>query len=1181
MARGGEHKPTMDRRNFLKTGGAAGLTWIACGGLAEVVASSRTLAGPQAGHDENPNWASDAFKPKAQASSYFADPPWGYVPENIFNDDDRAGWEAGEQLGGAWVQIDFAAPRTVGELWILGRPRARDVVGSDPYLATFSRTQYYACPRKVRCTLSDGSGIAAELRDADFYQIIRFPDAGTSTFVRIQIEDVWGRAGTLETGIAKVKVFPGRHQQSFEVDVHAMYDLRNGKAVQTATLEITNPDEAVEGARLGVSANGDALVEMPLASIPARAVIRQQVWIPALPGGVEIKVKIVAGTSSFGSGRSLTIPPLKSYFDGGTFAIHCTCHNDLGWLDTQQKTGDFRSEKIILPALELLKQYPEFCYSMESPVYLMEFLERHPERREEIASYMREGRFAWGASYVQCLEVHVGPEKLVRQFYLGRRWLRKNFPGVDTHTYFKTDPPGLSIQMPQILRKAGVKYLLQGRMPFGFYWWQGLDGSVIFTYGLTATPLSDPLDAKNNEGWLKFAEQREYYYQPRHLPHDLIYDYWFDYLVPQPELPPYVRNQNAAMQKVATLWNETSSSGSQLHPPRMSFTSAERFFDEFTRHELNLTTLRGDWPLNWAYYDEPSHREGLLAGRLAHNRLLTAERIYAALSLDTGFDDYPQQGLEDAWRANCWPDHGWGGNKGVITDAVFVASYEKSSELADGLLRGAGTKLAATRRGWESGPSFVVFNPLNWERTDLAEVRFELPAGWEGFSLLDEAGENVPFEIVDRSPVMGRSTGEPPALNFVFVAHAVPSLGYRTYTVRPAPRAGGFTPMSGDVAENSFFKLTLGAGGIKSLYDKRGDWEVFKTGKFDAGEVIQLTALGYAWDDPQDISMADFDQTSRHPFPVKTFTRTPVRVTAIREAEFKHFRLRQLLHLYHAIDRIDLELQILDWDGQKERELRVVFPVNLDAARITYEVPFGKVELGQDELDFSLLPADPLRTWFEQVPYGAKRELRYREAINWIDASDEHYLGHGCLSASDTTVHLFADDTDHPISQTLLQHVLLCTRKSQAWNPLNWFTQEGTHRYRVSLMPHAANWRKRYQEAIGFNYPLAAFPKQKGRPANGTAGASGSFLELQPANLVITALKKSEDGEQIALRFYEAEGFGCEAHIRFSKPIAHAWQANLIEDKEGALPLEEAGSLRLAVKPWEIVTLVLAFAASP
>ena len=112
--------------------------------------------------------------------------------------------------------------------------------------------------------------------------------------------------------------------------------------------------------------------------------------------------------------------------------MNCTCHNDLGWLNTQEKTADFRSSDIILPALGLLKQYPEFLYSMECTAYLMEFLSRHPELRDEMAANMQNRRFTWGASYVECQEVHVGPEKLVRQFYFGRLWLKNTFPGVDT-----------------------------------------------------------------------------------------------------------------------------------------------------------------------------------------------------------------------------------------------------------------------------------------------------------------------------------------------------------------------------------------------------------------------------------------------------------------------------------------------------------------------------------------------------------------------------------------------------------------------------------------------------------------------------------------------------------------------------------------------------------------------------
>jgi len=44
---------------------------------------------------------------------------------------------------------------------------------------------------------------------------------------------------------------------------------------------------------------------------------------------------------------------------------------------------------------------------------LTEFLDRHPERREEMARLMREKKFVWGGSYVENLEVRVGPENLV------------------------------------------------------------------------------------------------------------------------------------------------------------------------------------------------------------------------------------------------------------------------------------------------------------------------------------------------------------------------------------------------------------------------------------------------------------------------------------------------------------------------------------------------------------------------------------------------------------------------------------------------------------------------------------------------------------------------------------------------------------------------------------------------
>ena len=1162
----------MDRRDFLKSAGIAGLSYGVTGLFLHWAGTTRLeAADPSPDEIANPNWAQSSFKPQAKASSYFIDPPWGYQPANVFDPDMHIGWESNEQLSGAWLEVSFPSPHPVSELWILGQPIVRDVAGSDPYLDTYSRAAFYAPPRHVRCTLGDGSTVQAELRPIPIFQIIQFPKQHQTASIRIEVEDVWGKPGARETGIAKLEVFPHAHVTGFAVGVHAMYDVHDGKPEQAATLEIVNPGNEFAGARLTISSDHATLKEIPLQPIPAQSVSHQPIWIPAPYEDVVMEFKIEDGAAEFGSRQRLKVPAYRSYFDGGKFSIHCTCHNDLGWLNTQAKTADFRSEKIILPALKLLEQYPDFRYSMESTTYLMEFLERHPEKHDEMYQVMRQGRFAWGASYVQCLEVHVGPEKLARQFYCGRRWLRENFPGVDSQTYYKTDPPSLTLQMPQILRKAGIKYLIQGRMPFGFYHWAAPDGSTIFTYGLTATPLADPLDAKGHEGWLKYAEQREYYYAPRALPRDFIYDYWFDYFIPQPGLPGYVQEQNTATARFAESWNNhfASDPARQIHPPRMEFTCLEKFFDGFTREPLNITTLEGDWPLNWAYYDEPGHREGLLAGRLSHNRLLSAERICAALGVKDGFGDYPQKEFTDAWMTLCWPDHGFGGNLGLETDAVFVESYEKSLRMADRLLAKAGEKL--THRDLQSSPNripLIVFNPLTWTRSDVAQVQLTLPPDWKWFLLHDAEGKNVAFEIIPSDGKGGQQ--------LVFVAEQVPSIGYRAYYLEPARTSGSASSLEGNVLENSFFKVTFGAGGIKSLLDKRLNWEALNTEKFCGGEVIQLTARGYAWDDPETVTTKDFDKTSNHPFPFKTLSRTTLRATAIREARFTHFTLRETVHLYERLPRVDVALEVVDWNGQPERELRVVFPINLRDPNITYEVPFGKVQLGEDELDFALLPEDVYRN-FQQNPYGAERALPFREAINWIDASDDHYLGRGCLSASDLTVHLFRDETDRPVSYPLLQHVLLSTRKSQAWNPEHWFTQKGAHIYRMSLLPHENDWRARYREAIGFNYPLLVFPGAPAGTASAEQPASASFFELKPLNLVLTALKKSEDDNQVVVRFYEAEGHECEAQLRFSGRAVQARRANLIEDNEGSLPVDADGSLRLRVNPWEIVTVKVGF----
>ena len=265
-----------------------------------------------------------------------------------------------------------------------------------------------------------------------------------------------------------------------------------------------------------------------------------------------------------------------------------------------------------------------------------------------------------------------------------------------------------------------------------------------------------------------------------------------------------------------------------------------------------------------------------------------------------------------------------------------------------------------------------------------------------------------------------------------------------------------------------------------------------------------------------------------------------------------------------------VEADVLNWTGVIAHELRIVFPVKLDQSfKASYEIPFGTLEMGCDEIDYSLLPEN-FESLFTPEKYGRK-DLPYREAVNWVDVSSGDYQGKGCLFASDMTVHLFRDETTNPVDYPVVQHVLLSTRESLAWNPEYSFTQAGSHSYRMALYPHQGGWRVAYKNGQAFNKPLIAF-SGKGS-SNTTCPNSQSFLKVEPSNMIVSAMKQAEDGKGTIIRLYEAEGKFTKTKISGFKPFSNVLLTDMIEYDKQDLPLNADGSVDISVKPWEIITI--------
>ena len=100
-------------------------------------------------------------------------------------------------------------------------------------------------------------------------------------------------------------------------------------------------------------------------------------------------------------------------------------------------------------------------------------------------------------------------------------------------------------------------------------------------------------------------------------------------------------------------------------------------------------------------------------------------------------------------------------------------------------------------------------------------------------------------------------------------------------------------------------------------------------------------------------------------------------------------------------------------------------------------------------------------------------------------------------------------------------------------------------------------------------------------PHAGMLPASHSLVEIEPGNVVLTAVKKAEDSDALVFRFFEFEGKQGAVHLHFPKAASQAAQVNLMEKQEAPLTLSGGGKeATLTVHPYEIVTVKAWFGES-
>jgi alpha-mannosidase len=268
--------------------------------------------------------------------------------------------------------------------------------------------------------------------------------------------------------------------------------------------------------------------------------------------------------------------------------------------------------------------------------------------------------------------------------------------------------------------------------------------------------------------------------------------------------------------------------------------------------------------------------------------------------------------------------------------------------------------------------------------------------------------------------------------------------------------------------------------------------------------------------------------------------------------------------VYPRVARVDVETEVEN--GAKDHRLRLHFPTGIKADRSCAEQHFGAVErpVGLPEYD---------GTWLETP-------VAFYPQKSFVDISDPSGEGHGFMLANRGLPEyeaLRADDGAVTIALTLVRCVEwlsrqdLATRHGHAGPGMHTPGAQmiGRWKFQYSLIPHEGGWEKRYAEAHRFVRPMRAVRVSRG---SGGLPEAGSLIEIEPAEVILSALKVAEDDGSIIARVYNIGSQAVEARVALRVAFGRVERVDLNEERPEAIPHEDS-AVRLDLKTNEIATL--------
>jgi len=462
----------------------------------------------------------------------------------------------------------------------------------------------------------------------------------------------------------------------------------------------------------------------------------------------------------------------------------------------------------------------------------------------------------------------------------------------------------------------------------------------------------------------------------------------------------------------------------------------------------------------------------------------------------------------------------------------------------------------------------VVFNPSPWERSEVVRLRLwdtDLPE--DTIAVTDEAGVSLPVQVLGRGAYWAHDY-----LEAAFPARDVPGLGYRAYCVAsdPSPSPTRGCRRDGDaVLENEFLRVKIHpeSGAVSSLVDTLTGVEFVPPGQL-------LGCLEYVLEAPHGMTAWVLGEPVETKLLSSGAALDPVHggpwVASIRSRHrLNETELSVTVSLSADSRRVDFEVEA-NWLERGSPEvgvpaLRAVFPLAIAEAVARFECPNGHVAR----------PTDPtgLTTYTHKWVDGSGLAATPGEvpAQKWADLTGRQEgtsepVGAALLNAS---------RYGHSVSGSTIRLSLL--RSSYDPDPL---PDLGRHIITFALEPHVGDWSVSQATRSGYaiNLPLQVIATDE---HEGVLPPSKGFLHVQSPNVMVSGLKKAEEGDAIVLRLYEMEGKQTQARVVFDPALAGD-NPNVTETDLLERPLArntaryQEGALTVDIRPFGLATVMIA-----